>query len=234
MLFACESGSRAWGFPSVGSDYDVRFVYLYPANWYLCLQEQKDTIDLAVQQDLDVGGWELRKALRLFASCNMALNEWLDSPVCYLESGSLRSTLLALIPQYFNPRKAIHHYISLAQQAWSNRNQEEIKLKKLFYALRATLAGSWIERWRTMPPTMLQAMLATELPPREIVEQVQSLIAFKQTAVEGCLISLTPGLELWIDQRLMELASSTEAIPPLKHIDWPSMNRVFQALVRAD
>jgi uncharacterized protein len=234
VLFACESGSRAWGFPSADSDYDVRFVYMYPADWYLCLQERKDTMELALQQDLDFAGWELRKALRLFAGCNLAFNEWLDSPVYYLESGPLRSSLLATIPQYFNPRKAIHHYLSQAQRAWSSKDETAIKLKKLFYALRATLAGCWIEHRRSMPPTQLQAMLVSELLPQALIEHVQDLIAFKQTSSEGCFVTLPPGLEQWIDQKLQELAGSTEAIPPPGHIDWPTLNKLFLALIKAD
>jgi uncharacterized protein len=232
VLFACESGSRAWGFPSTDSDYDVRFVYMHPVDWYLCLQDRKDTIELALQQDLDVGGWELRKALRLFAGCNLAFNEWLDSPVYYLESGPLRSALVGLIPQYFNPLKAVHHYLSQAHRAWSSKDQTQIKLKKLFYALRAILAGCWIERWRSMPPTQMKTMLVDELLPDALVQQVHDLIAFKHTADEGCVVTLAPGLEQWIEHRLSELHDSTETIPPLKHVEWVSLNKLFLALIR--
>ena len=68
ILFAVESGSRAWGFPSSDSDYDVRFVYAMPIEWYLRLEESSDTVDRMEPGDLDLSGWELRKALRLLAS----------------------------------------------------------------------------------------------------------------------------------------------------------------------
>ncbi|MBJ8192298.1 nucleotidyltransferase domain-containing protein, partial [Bacillus cereus] len=37
IVYACESGSRAWGFPSQDSDYDVRFIYVRPVEWYLSI-----------------------------------------------------------------------------------------------------------------------------------------------------------------------------------------------------
>lgn len=45
ILLACETGSRAWGFPSPDSDFDVRFIYMHDKEWYLSLTEKKDTIE---------------------------------------------------------------------------------------------------------------------------------------------------------------------------------------------
>ncbi|MCL2624210.1 MAG: nucleotidyltransferase domain-containing protein, partial [Planctomycetaceae bacterium] len=83
VLHACESGSRAWGFPSPDSDYDIRFIYVHRRNWYLRLNESRDTHEWFAPGDLDFSGWELRKALRLFRTCNLSLNEHLQSPIIY-------------------------------------------------------------------------------------------------------------------------------------------------------
>ena len=73
ILFACESGSRGWGFPSLDSDYDVRFIYANSEDWYLSIDEKRDVIELPVNSDLDINGWDLRKALRLLKKGNATL-----------------------------------------------------------------------------------------------------------------------------------------------------------------
>ncbi|HAN77121.1 MAG TPA: hypothetical protein DCQ31_04775 [Bacteroidales bacterium] len=62
ILLACETGSRAWGFPSPDSDYDVRLIYKHKTDWYLSLTEPKDSIELMLDDNLiDISGWELRR-----------------------------------------------------------------------------------------------------------------------------------------------------------------------------
>lgn len=68
VLLAVESGSRAWGFASPDSDYDVRFLYAHPRDWYVSVFEGRDVIEQMLPGDLDVSGWDLRKALRLSPS----------------------------------------------------------------------------------------------------------------------------------------------------------------------
>jgi len=65
VLFACESGSRGWGFASPGSDYDVRFVYVNRLPWYLTVELGRDVIEQPISGDLDINGWDLRKTLQL-------------------------------------------------------------------------------------------------------------------------------------------------------------------------
>lgn len=70
ILYACESGSRAWGFPSKDSDYDVRFIYVRPVDWYLSIFDKRDVIEYPISDMLDINGWDLKKALNLFRKSN--------------------------------------------------------------------------------------------------------------------------------------------------------------------
>jgi predicted nucleotidyltransferase len=160
VLLAVESGSRAWGFASQDSDYDVRFIYVHPGDWYLQIFEEHDVIEPEGEGLLDPSGWELRKALRLFSKCNLPLNEWLNSPIVYREAEGLRCQLQALMPAFFNPIAAIHHYLSMARTALDAREAAgTISTKKLFYALRALFACRWIERTTSQPPTEFERLM---------------------------------------------------------------------------
>jgi len=161
--FAVESGSRAWGFPSPDSDYDVRFVYVQPLEWYLRVFQGRDTIEAMLPGDLDLAGWDLRKALGLLGRCNVALFEQLGSPIVYCEDG-LRERLRSLAPAFFDPKAAGHHYAAMARRAaegvLDRAGGELIGTKKLFYLLRPLCAFRWIVVHGAMPPTRLQDMLS--------------------------------------------------------------------------
>lgn len=64
ILYAVESGSRAWGFPSQDSDYDVRFIYVHQKDWYLSIDAKRDVIELPIDDSLDISGWEPDKSVK--------------------------------------------------------------------------------------------------------------------------------------------------------------------------
>jgi predicted nucleotidyltransferase len=191
VLLAVESGSRAWGFASQDSDYDVRFIYVHPRDWYLRMFEQRDVIEPEGEGLLDPSGWELRKALRLFSKCNLALNEWLNSPIVYRETEGLRCQLQSLIPAFFNPIAAIHHYLSMARTALDARAAGgTISTKKLFYALRALFACRWIELTNSQPPTEFERLV--EFVAHETEKSwITDLLQQKAEGCEGDLTLLT-------------------------------------------
>ena len=117
VILAVESGSRAWGFESPNSGYDARFIYCYPKKHYLSvgLEEQRDVIEYPIVDDIDLNGWDIRKALRLFWKSNPAFVEWIQSPIIYIERGNFTQQVRDLLPEVYSCQKGIHHYRSMAK-----------------------------------------------------------------------------------------------------------------------
>ncbi|AKG33256.1 nucleotidyltransferase domain-containing protein [Paenibacillus durus] len=165
ILYACESGSRAWGFPSKDSDYDVRFIYVRPVEWYLSIFDKRDVIERPISDMLDINGWDLRKALNLFRKSNPPLLEWLQSPIVYRENRLITEQIRRISPLTFSPRSCIHHYLHMARGNYRDYLQgDQVKIKKYFYVLRPILACEWIEKYVTMPPIEFDQLVDGLLP----------------------------------------------------------------------
>ncbi len=192
ILFAAESGSRAWGFASPDSDYDIRAVYVKPRDWYLSIEDNpKDTIEAMLPNDLDISAWELRKTLRQFAKGNLSMFEWFGSPIIYESDARFMAEMVSLIPAFFNPVKAVHHYLAIHDEAISDMDEQgRIGIKKLFYALRGFFAAVWSADRKSMPPTELDRMLLSESLPQGIPELVETLKSQKKNAVEKQRINM--------------------------------------------
>ena len=146
ILFAVESGSRAWGFPSPDSDYDVRFVYARPRDWYLSIDGRRDVIECPIDGDFDIGGWDLKKALQLAIKPNPVLLEWLRSPILYRADADAMARLAALADKAAFQRPSTYHYLHLAESQYRKyvEAKESVKLKKYFYVLRPVMALRWL------------------------------------------------------------------------------------------
>lgn len=145
IIYACESGSRAWGFPSQDSDYDVRFLYVRPLEWYLSIEDKRDVIERPISDQLDINGWDLRKALKLFRKSNPPLLEWLQSPIQYDEQYSVAQHIRALSPLTFSPKSCMYHYLNMAKgnfRDYLQGDQVRIKSISMFFAPYWLVAGS--------------------------------------------------------------------------------------------
>ncbi|RVU89910.1 nucleotidyltransferase domain-containing protein [Flavobacterium columnare] len=185
ILYAVESGSRAWGFASPDSDYDIRFIYKHELNYYLSLWEQPDTIEFMTTENLDGSGWDLRKTLKLLAKSNVALLEWLYSPVVYYENTQAIAPLRALATDCFSPIATLHHYLSTTRNFMDACNQDHVKLKSYFYALRTALAGKWIVENNSFPPVLFTDILP--MAPTLIQDKIKDLLDIKANQAEGYL-----------------------------------------------
>ena len=202
VLYAAESGSRAWGFASPDSDYDVRFICAHPRDWYLRVDQPRDVIEAMLPGDLDLSGWDLKKALGLFAGCNLALNEWLHSPIVYADDGALATRLRKLESDFFRPAHALFHYLNTARSTRSTHlRAPAIRLKKMFYALRPLLACRWIEHQRSQPPTAFGELVAALWVSDDERAAIAELQTLKHTASEAHRWTITSEWNDWLDRQ---------------------------------
>lgn len=158
ILFAVESGSRAWGFASPDSDYDIRFVYKHSKDWYLNLWEQTDTIQFMTEDDLDGSGWDIRKALRLLAKSNASFTGWLFSPIVYRADNDFLNEIKEVANANFNPVSGFYHFHSMNKNFEETLGSEKMTLKGFFYAIRTALCANWIYKNETIPPVLFREM----------------------------------------------------------------------------
>jgi predicted nucleotidyltransferase len=232
VLLAIESGSRAWGFASPDSDYDVRFIYCHPRDWYISVLEPRDVIEMPLPGDLDVSGWDLRKSLRLFAKSNIPLNEWLGSPVTYAEVPGFRHQLLQCLPRYFNPIAGLYHYRNMADRALAENYVEgRIGIKKLFYVLRPLLACRWIGHTDTQPPTEFSRLLSSPWVTGAERDWVEALLRQKAVAAERESVELTAGRAAEIRAELDRYAATATQHPAPQATDTEALNVILRKWV---
>jgi predicted nucleotidyltransferase len=233
VLYACESGSRAWGFPSPDSDYDVRFIYVHPIDWYLKLDEERDVIDLPLEESaiglLDLGGWDLRKTLRLLGKSNPIIWEWLQSPICYsLSQPPDFQAYRHVLDPFYSLITACYHYLSICR---NTMNQAFVgpsaKIKKYFYMLRPLLAAAWIERYHSVPPMELALLLPLLDDQSEIKQYIVDLQARKQTLDEQVPIARIAMLDDYLEGELMRLQEAAKLLPAGTG-NKASLDRLFQ------
>ena len=205
VCLAIESGSRGWGFPSIDSDYDVRFIYVHRPEWYLSIdpETRRDVIELPIDDVLDINGWDIRKAFKLFAKSNPPLLEWLQCPIVYQERFSLATRLRELMPEFFRPKPCFHHYHRTAQEnVQSCLAGEEMRVKRCFYVLRPLLALSWLERDLGPVPMEFNRLVDAVVDDGQLRSAIEELVARKRVAQESGREPRIPAISDFIDREM--------------------------------
>jgi predicted nucleotidyltransferase len=234
VLHACESGSRAWGFASADSDYDVRFIYAHPRGWYLSVFERCDVIELPLDADEDINGWDLRKALRLLAKSNPVLLEWLQSPLVYRSNPEFRSGLLQLGRRFYSPSACHYHYYHMAQKnVREHLRGSDVRLKKYFYVLRPLLACQWIERGWGAPPVEFMTLVESLLPDAELRSAIVELRRRKMSEPELGVAPQVPVIRDFIEAQIARLAGIAPH-PPARPDAHPALDAFLQDWVNPE
>lgn len=216
VLFACESGSRGWGFASPDSDYDVRFIYVNQPAWYLSVDPRRDVIELPISGDLDINGWDLRKALQLLKRSNPTLLEWLRSPIVYMEDVATMARLRDLAETGFSSLRGYHHYVSMAKKNFREHLKGEVvRYKKYLYVLRPLLAARWIREGRGVPPMRFAELAQATLQDDTLLDELNRLLEIKMRAREAATSPRWPVIHAFIESELqLAQAHKVENDPP--------------------
>jgi len=231
ILYAVESGSRAWGFASTDSDWDVRFIYVHNYDWYLSVQEKKDNIEAMLPGDIDVAGWELRKALLLFRKSNPPLLEWLRSPIVYKEQLSTAEKLRTASAEYFNPKSCLYHYFNMARNNYEAyfKDAEVARLKKYFYVLRPLLACNWIERTGDMAPMEFETLVTEEILDPLLKREINDLTVRKMGGEELDKGPRIPIIDAFIDNRIAHFDQYLKEYQFKNEPAYAALNEIFRA-----
>ncbi len=224
ILYACETGSRAWGFPSPDSDYDIRFIYRYERDWYLKLNMPKDTIEV-MDGDFDVTGWDLRKCLTLLKKSNIPLIERFQSPIQYYADENFQTDFLQLIHGHYSPTAAFFHHYSLANKFWeAMKDQNEVKLKSYFYLVRSLLSCNWIVKDQTVLPMHIEGLMKYISESHK--QKLRTLIALKATVGEKYYHSKEEGMQNFITDLFQYVEGAKNGLP-VNDQDYSLLNNFF-------
>ena len=229
VLLAVESGSRAWGFASPDSDFDVRFVYVRPVEHYLRLEPARDVLVWRVDEVLDVDGWDANKALRLLRGSNPSLFEWLASPIVYAED-PVFAVVRELAAECFSPVASAHHYLSMGRNHLAALAGETVRLKKCLYTMRAILAARWVVAERAPAPMLLRDLVdaGLEEPMRGLAAE---LLEAKTAGGERGELPRIAALNAWAAGTLAQVTGALADVEPPTPVPWERLDEAFLALV---
>ena len=237
ILLAAESGSRAWGFASPDSDYDVRFIYMRKPEEYLRVDPVKDVIEWQLDEVLDINGWDLKKALLAFGKGNPNIMEWANSPVVYRKAEKwdfLKNTA----GRYFSEKSALCHYYGTANSTYKGfLTGDMIRYKRYFYALRPLLCCRWIERFHEAPPMLFEKLLALfddpddDLTP-ELYEAIRELLDRKAVTEEKDLSPQMPVIIGFIKEECARWKKISDEAPDDHRHDFGELNEAFREILK--
>ncbi len=233
IIFAAESGSRAWGFPSETSDYDVRCIYVHPREKYLGILPLRDTIEWELNEVYDIKGWDLRKTLLLALRSNISVFEWADSPIVYRTSPWLEE-FRAVTRRLMQPVRLASRYLGMADSSYKRYLTVAKPIyKEYFYAIRPLLAARWVLKEHTPAPMLFSDLCAAMLP-RDMQGTVNELLTLRTGNVEKAYGAPIPEALSYIQREMATLRRQIEALPFPSPPDSAEADAFFRRIVTGD
>ena len=232
VLYAVESGSRAWGFASLDSDWDVRYIYIHKPEWYLQIDTGRDNRVEILPDDIDFVGWEVRKAFRLLYKSNPPFLEWLRSPIVYINAGKAGDRMRDLSYVYFNRKTCLNHYFNIATNSYSQYLTDgEMKIKKFFYVIRPLLACSWIEEKDSLVPVEFKTLLENQAKDNVIKDEIKSLMELKAASNEKDKVIENRLLHEYLSHQLDHYKTFVKRYPAQQRPEKEPLNALFRTFL---
>ncbi|MBL8018658.1 MAG: nucleotidyltransferase domain-containing protein [Leptospirales bacterium] len=233
ILYAIESGSRAWGFASQDSDYDVRFIYRHPISWYLSVLPKRDVIEYPIVDIMDYSGWDLRKAFFLANKSNPVLFEWLQSPIVYRQKEAFLDEFKPAALEYFSPIATVYHYLHMATNNYREYlKRDMVKLKKYFYVMRPIFSCMWVQEHKTVPPMEFAVLKNGVLRDASLNNIIEELLARKRSGTELGLAPQIPELNAFLEEQIARFESVAEGFDAAQKPDAERLNNAFRKILR--
>lgn len=216
VLWAVESGSRAYGLHSEDSDYDVRFLFVQPLERYLAIDDKaKERVIEVKTDDLDMSGWDIFKAVRQLRKYNPQLMEWLHSPIVYIDNMDMHilTGMREMGTRHADAPAVFYHYVHMARgnfnqyiespitRAVDEGREPQVLIKKYLYVVRPILALRYVENVGFFPPLRFMEMWtpsSTFGVPKTVMQQMLDIAYAKQQGREFGLGAPLPELNAWI------------------------------------
>lgn len=231
ILHCVESGSRAWGFASPDSDYDVRFIYARPKEYYLRLNKTRDVIEWQLDDTLDINGWDIQKVLILLHKSNPTLFEWNSSPIVYKTTDEWKN-IAAMINRYFVAKSGLYHYLSTAKTNYREYLKGDlVRYKKYFYVLRPLLACKWILAEGTPPPMEFHVLMEKYLD-ADLKPDVEKLLDLKMNSPEISVGKRFDRVNDYLDRTIAELEQIVATMSDDKLYAWDELNDTFLKVIK--
>ena len=230
ILLAVESGSRAWGFASPDSDYDVRFVYVRPKEFYLRLDRIRDVIEVPINDELDINGWDIHKTLCLLHKSNPTVFEWFSSPIVY-QTSDFTECFKPVMRRYFSSKSVLWHYLHMAEGNYREfLKGDMVKAKKYFYVLRSILACRWIFENGTPPPVLFSELFESQLE-EQLKDTVRDLLDIKMNTPEVKMVPRIDELNEYLEYSMVEIKKKIESLPKEQVREWDELNELFLSVL---
>lgn len=234
IIYACESGSRAWGFSSPDSDYDVRFIYVRSKEFYLKIENTRDTLECELNEVYDISGWDLKKMLRLLNKSNPSIFEWLVSPIVYKTTKEWDS-IKQIVNNHFSTTKALYHYNSITKNNLRRyfNDKTDVKYKPYLYNLRQCLSCEWILDQKSPPPIVFN-ILKEQYLPKELKSSVNNLLIQKQSMGEKETGPRIKEIDLYITSVVSKVEKYLETPTEKKLSNWDELNAMFLKVLETE